>query len=85
MPVICRFLGLVVLMYFDDHAPPHFHVKYQGFEASFDIKTLGILTGELPPRIHGKVVRWARYHQEELMTNWERCRNGQQPETIRPL
>jgi len=27
MPEICRFLGIVITMYFDDHNPPHIHVK----------------------------------------------------------
>ncbi len=30
MPEICRFLGIVIAMYHNDHAPPHFHAKYSG-------------------------------------------------------
>jgi len=33
MPIIASFFGIYVRMYFDDHAPPHFHVEYQGHEA----------------------------------------------------
>jgi len=25
MPEICRFFGIVIKMFFDDHNPPHFH------------------------------------------------------------
>ncbi|MBM3861768.1 MAG: DUF4160 domain-containing protein [Verrucomicrobia bacterium] len=32
MPVISRFLGIVIAMYWDDHSPPHFHAKYSGYE-----------------------------------------------------
>ena len=28
MPEISRFLGIVITMYFNDHNPPHFHVRY---------------------------------------------------------
>jgi len=28
MPEISRFLGIVVSMYFDDHNPPHFHIRF---------------------------------------------------------
>jgi hypothetical protein len=28
MPTISRFFGILIQMYFDDHNPPHFHVKY---------------------------------------------------------
>lgn len=31
MPEICRFLGIVISMYFDEHNPPHFHVRYKDF------------------------------------------------------
>jgi len=27
MPEICRFYGIVIKMYFADHAPPHFHAE----------------------------------------------------------
>ena len=30
MPEISRFLGIVIGMYYNDHAPPHFHAKYSG-------------------------------------------------------
>jgi hypothetical protein len=30
MPVIATFFGIVIRMYFADHAPPHFHAEYQG-------------------------------------------------------
>jgi hypothetical protein len=33
MPEICRFLGIVITMYFNDHNPPHFHVRYEDFRA----------------------------------------------------
>ncbi|WP_375502311.1 DUF4160 domain-containing protein [uncultured Nostoc sp.] len=25
MPEICRFLGIIITMYYNDHPPPHFH------------------------------------------------------------
>lgn len=30
MPEISRFLGIVIAMYYEEHAPPHFHAKYGG-------------------------------------------------------
>ncbi|MBI5529189.1 MAG: DUF4160 domain-containing protein [Deltaproteobacteria bacterium] len=33
MPEICRFYGIVVKMFWDDHQPPHFHVEYAGDSA----------------------------------------------------
>jgi len=28
LPVLSRFLGIVIAMYWDDRSPPHFHAKY---------------------------------------------------------
>jgi hypothetical protein len=28
MPEINRFLGIIIAMYYNDQAPPHFHAKY---------------------------------------------------------
>jgi len=37
MPELSRFLGISILMYFDDHNPPHFHVKYDEYRALISI------------------------------------------------
>jgi hypothetical protein len=50
MPTICRFYGILIQMYFADHAPPHFYALYAEFEALIDLRTLEVIRGELPPR-----------------------------------
>lgn len=85
MPELSRFFGIIITMYFYDHEPPHFHAKYGSYKACFDIRTLGIMAGHMPPKIHGLIIRWAAYHHEELINNWERCKHGEQPKKIRPL
>ena len=50
MPTICRFYGILVQMYFADHAPPHFHALYAEFEAVIEIRTLKVLQGALSLR-----------------------------------
>jgi hypothetical protein len=37
MPTICSFYGILIRMFFNDHAPPHFHARYGEFEATIDI------------------------------------------------
>jgi hypothetical protein len=74
MPTISRFFGVVISMYHDDHAPPHFHARYSGAKASIAINTRAIIDGSLPPRALGLVAEWASKHQDELMANWERAR-----------
>ena len=67
MPEICRFYGIVIKMFFDDHLPPHFHVEYGRFEALIEIDTLAVIAGKLPPRALGLVMEWAALHQKELL------------------
>jgi hypothetical protein len=37
MPTISTFYGILIRMYFNDHAPPHFHARYGEFEATIDL------------------------------------------------
>lgn len=56
MPEICRFLGIVIQIFYDDHNPPHFHARYGNKKATFDIKTLNMLEGDLPIKVRNLVV-----------------------------
>ncbi|MGP0592802.1 DUF4160 domain-containing protein [Nitrospira sp. T9] len=67
MPEICRFYGIVIKMYFDDHTPPHFHAEYAGDEALIDVNTLVVVSGRLPARAQALVSEWATLHREELL------------------
>lgn len=46
MPVIARFYGILVKMYFSDHLPPHFHVVYGEYSGIFEIRTLEMTEGD---------------------------------------
>ena len=70
MPEICRFLGIVISMYFDEHNPPHFHVRYNEYRAVVAIRSLNLLEGQLPARVRGLVEEWAELHQPELLAMW---------------
>jgi hypothetical protein len=85
MPVLSRFLGMVVLMYYNDHDPPHFHVRYGEHQALLGIRDLRLLAGSLPPRALGLVIEWAFRYREELWANWERARRGEPLVPIPPL
>jgi len=85
MPIISTFYGIIIRMFFDEHAPPHFHAEYGEFKASIDIGALGITGGKLPRRAQELVLDWAELHQKDLMDNWELCRQHQEPKKIEPL
>jgi hypothetical protein len=71
MPEISRFFVISITMYFDDHNPPHFHVRYNDFRAIISINELRIIDGDLPPRVLGLVMEWAGLHKNELLENWD--------------
>jgi hypothetical protein len=85
VPEISRFFGIIILMYYDQHAPPHFHARYGSDKAAIEITSLRVLEGRLPSRALGLVIEWASQHQEELMMNWEAARNDRPPKKIPPL
>jgi hypothetical protein len=70
-------------MFFNDHAPPHFHAVYGEFEATIEIDTLSVLEGELPRRALAR--RMGIIHRAELLENWRLCREKAHPGKIEPL
>jgi len=84
MPIICRFLGIVISMYWDDHSPPHFHAKYGEYEITVTILT-GVVEGTFPRRALRHVLEWYELHKDELMEDWELCRRSEMPNPIEPL
>ncbi|MCH7899948.1 MAG: DUF4160 domain-containing protein [Acidobacteria bacterium] len=84
MPRISAFYGITVLMFFGDHNPPHFHVRYSGHAARIALDGT-VLEGDLPRRALRLVGEWGRLHQSELEACWERTVNHEPPGTIEPL
>jgi hypothetical protein len=85
VPRISQFFGITIVMYFNDHAPPHFHAIYGGAEMALSIDTLGVLWGTLPRRAQALVLEWAVLHRAELRENWGRARQGTALRQIAPL
>ena len=85
MPTISAFYGILIQMFWSDHAPPHFHALYAEFEILVDIRTLEVIRGKLPRRAQVLVLEWAAQHRDELMEDWKLCETKQQPKKIAPL
>jgi len=85
MPRVSQFYGISIYLYYNDHAPPHFHAEYGDDEALITIERLQVLRGELPRRVRALVVEWATLHQDELETNWGLARQGVPLQAIEPL
>ncbi len=85
MPTISRFFGIVIRMYFDDHAPPHFHAYSGEQDASISIETLEIVEGRLSRRTLALVLEWASEHRAELRENWRLAEAHGRLNRIAPL
>ncbi|MBF0415444.1 MAG: DUF4160 domain-containing protein [Magnetococcales bacterium] len=84
MPVLSRFLGIVIFMHWNDHLPPHFHAKYSGFEVMVGLDGV-VLEGTFPRRAMSLIQEWRSMHQKELQENWDRVQRHQPLVNIDPL
>jgi hypothetical protein len=85
MPTISAFYGIIIQMFWNDHATPHFHALYGEYEVLIDLRSLDILEGALPRRALALALEWAQEHKRELLEDWELCAHNRQPNKIPPL
>ena len=84
MPELSRFLGIVIAMYYRDHAPAHFHAKYGEYEITVEIET-GIVEGSFPKRALRHVLEWYELHVDELRLNWQLAMRREPLQPVAPL
>lgn len=73
MPVLAKFYGIIIRMYFlqSEHNPPHIHAIYNEDVAAIDFMTGNVIEGHLPPKAMNMVQEWISIHKEELKTIWD--------------
>ena len=83
MPVLSRFYGIIIRMYFlqKEHNPPHIHAIYNDNVAAIDFMTGTVLEGYLPSKALAMVREWISIHRDELQEIWE----TQEFKSISPL
>ena len=84
MPELSRFLGIVITMFYRDHAPPHFHASYGEFDVEVSIGN-GVVTGTFPKRALRHVLEWYDLHRDELRENWDLAAARKPLKKIAPL
>lgn len=84
MPIVSRFYGIVVFIFWRDHSPPHFHARYGEHEIIVEIET-GAITGTMPGRATSMVQQWRELHKDELMENWRLAEQKKPLRHIEPL
>ena len=85
LPTISAFCGILIQMFWRDHAPPDFHALYAEHEAQIDIRTLEVIAGKLPNRARALLLEWTARHRSALMEDWRLCEALERPNKIPPL
>lgn len=72
MPILSRFYGIIIRMYFrqKEHNPPHIHAIYNESVAVISITDFKVLEGELPNKAMLLVLEWMHIHKDELIQIW---------------
>jgi hypothetical protein len=83
MPIIAKFYGIIIKMFFiqKEHNPPHFHAFYNEFVGVIDIDTGKMIEGNLPKKALELVDEWLIINKLELLQIW----NSQEFKKLPPL
>ena len=84
MPQISRFYGIIILMNFHDHLPPHFHAWYNEYKIIVNIED-GEVNGNMPARALRLILEWWEKNKEVLMETWDMAQSGIHLNPIAPL
>lgn len=78
VPTVARFRMLAVILYANDHGPPHFHVRGGGVYARVRIHDMEVV-GNVGPGLRHAIRQWGSEHRSLLFENWFRVRSGEAP------
>lgn len=84
MPIISRFYGIIIYMFWREHDPAHFHAKYAEEEVVVEIET-GKVTGSMTSRALALVQEWRKIHLDELRKEWQLVKEKKSLFPIEPL
>ena len=84
MPVISRFFGILVFMFWREHRPAHFHAKYGDNEIVVEIES-GKVLGTMAKRALALVQEWRELHKEDLLREWGLAEQKKALFPIKPL
>ena len=72
MPVLSRFYGIVIRMYFlqKEHNPPHIHAIYGECIGMFSLSDGEMFEGDIPVKEQKSVKEFILRYAEELLAMW---------------
>ena len=76
MPTIAVIDGVAILLWTNDHPPPHIHARGLGLDAKVSIETGDVLTGTLPKAKLKRIRAWLDANRDEVAYAWNELRAG---------
>ncbi len=76
MPTIAIIDGVAIILWTNDHPPPHIHAKGLGYDAKISIETGDVLEGSLPRARLKRIRNWLDVNRDEVAYAWEELRAG---------
>lgn len=70
MQTVAEVFGVRIKVFNDGSGRPHFFAFYENLMGEFDLETLEMTSGTLPPTTVTVVREWAEGHIEELWEAW---------------
>ena len=73
-PVISRFYGIIIKMYFrhKEHNPPHIHAIYGECVGVFGVQDGEMIEGDIPLKEQQKIKKFILFHRKRLLQMWEK-------------
>lgn len=85
MPLISEFRNISIYILYDDHNPPHFHVRDAEYKASFRISPFEKLAGNLPLNSLNLIKKWTIVNENQLLEVWKNATEYKKLPKISPL
>lgn len=70
MPTIKDFGGYKIVIYAEDHNPPHVHVIGPDFQAKVRISDAVVIAGAIPSSRRREALSWIEAKKDLLMEKW---------------
>ncbi|MBI5130908.1 MAG: DUF4160 domain-containing protein [Rhodopseudomonas palustris] len=74
MPTIAIIAGVRIIIYPEDHLPPHLHARFAEFEVMISILTGDVLEGSMPEAKLREVQAWLVANREPVAYVWQEVR-----------
>ncbi|KQT85507.1 DUF4160 domain-containing protein [Aurantimonas sp. Leaf443] len=83
MPTIAIVDGIRIVIFFNDHDPPHFHGFLAEHRMRIDIAAVRSMDGGGTSAAERKLLAWTQEHRETLLAAWSDAQAGRTPRRIR--